>query len=161
MIGIHGSYFSAENESLFCREKEILENSIDCKITKSRQHWLNYYDCKTPYVHKRAGIEEDSTLGFNDMPGFRAGIASKYNPYDHENNTSLTFKEIPLVVMDSHLYDYSTGFVSQNLGWLFDSINKVKNFMISIDWHQRVISSDYEWDAGYKEIISKMGNKNL
>ncbi len=152
-IGIHGSYFSAENESLFCKEKEILEHSINCRITKSRQHWLNYCESDTPYIHSKAGIKEDSTLGFNDIPGFRAGIASRYNPYDHANNRSFTFKEIPLVVMDSHLYDYSTDSDSQNLGWLFDSVNKIKNFMISIGWHQRVISRDYGWDAGLRQFL--------
>lgn len=154
-IGIHGSYFSAVNEGLFCKEKEILEDSINCGITKARQHWLNYYEYKTPHIHNRSGIEEDSTVCFNDIPGFRAGVASRYNPYDHQNEVPFSFKEIPLVVMDSHLYDYSADSDLQNLGWLFGSVKKIRNFMISVDWHQRVISSDYEWDHSYRSFIEK------
>jgi hypothetical protein len=152
-IGIHGSYFSAVNEGLFCKEKEILEDSINCGITKARQHWLNYYECKTPYIHNKAGLKEDSTIGFNDIPGFRAGVASRYNPYDHQNNTSFPLKEIPLLVMDSHLYDYSTDDNLQNLEWLLNSINNVKNFVISVDWHQRVISRDYGWEARLQQFL--------
>jgi hypothetical protein len=159
-LGIHGSYFSAEEERLLYKEKEILENSINIRITKSRQHWLKYYESKTPYIHSKIGIEEDSTLGFNDIPGFRSGIASIYYPYDHQNNKSFSFKVIPLVVMDSHLYDYSAGSNLLSLGWLVDSIKKVKNFTISIDWHLRVISGDYQWDSGYKNFISMVGINN-
>jgi len=151
-LGIHGSYFSAENEELFLREKELMERATGINIKKSRQHWLNYYECKTPYIHTKAGIEEDSTIGFNDIAGFRSGVASLYNPYDHKSNAPFPFKEIPLVVMDSHLYDYSDR--SDNLRWLFDSIHKVKNFSISVDWHQRVISNDYGWGKGLEQFMT-------
>ena len=151
-LGIHGSYFSAENEELFLREKELLERATGSDIKKTRQHWLNYYEGKTPYIHNNTGIEEDSTIGFNDIPGFRSGVASMYNPYDHKNSASFPFREIPLVVMDSHLYDYSSYSGVESLRWLFDSLGKVKNSMISIDWHQRVISQDYGWTQGYKQI---------
>lgn len=62
--------------------------------------------------------------------------------------------------MDSQLFDYSSNVNLQNLEWLFNSINNVKNFMISVDWHQRVISRDYGWNAGYKDIVSMIGAEN-
>jgi hypothetical protein len=154
-IGIHGSYYSSEDERLFRKEKEILEDSVGHQITKSRQHWLNYYENKTPYIHTIAGIEEDSTLGFNDISGFRSGVASIYNPYDHKNNVSFPFKEIPMVIMDSHLYDYSDDSNQNHLGWLFDSLTKTKNYMISINWHQRVLSEDYSWEFSFRHIANK------
>jgi len=155
IIGIHGSYFSASHESLLKNEKEILENAFDYKIIKARQHWLNYYENTTPYILSNAGIEEDSTIGFNDIPGFRAGVASVYNPYDHNNNMPFSFKEVPLVVMDSHLYDYSDGYNVEDMHWLFDSMMMVKNFAVSINWHQRGISKNYGWDLSYRKIASK------
>ena len=160
-IGIHGSYFSAEDGSLFKKEKEIIENSIGYEITKSRQHWLNYYESKTPYIYAEVGIEEDSTLGFNDISGFRAGVASIYNPYDHRNNVPFPFKEIALVIMDSHFYDYLDDYAQNHLEWLFDSMSKVKHFAISVTWHQRVISSDYGWDKGFRTLVSMIRNKDV
>jgi len=159
-IGIHGSYFSAEDERLFRKEKEILENSIGYEITKSRQHWLNYYEGRTPYIHTAARIEEDSTLGFIDVPGFRAGAGSIYNPYDHQNNIPFPFKEIPLVMVDSQLYDYSDDYGLDDLRWLFDSIRKIKNVAMSVAWHQRAISNDYGWDEGYRKLVSMIKNED-
>lgn len=158
-IGMHGSYFSANHEELFRREKEILETSINNDIIKSRQHWLNYYEGKTPYIFLSSGIKEDSTLGFNDIPGFRAGIASKYNPYDHKNKKAFSFKEIPFVLADSHLYDYSNNFRIEGLQWLFEAIDKVKNFAISLNWHQRAISYDYQWENSFKKIAEEYINR--
>jgi hypothetical protein len=157
-IGIHGSFVSAGDEKFFIKEKEALEHSINCVITKGRQHWLNYYENKTPYIYERSGIKEDSTLGFNDIAGFRAGVASKYNPYDHRNNRPFSFKEIPLVVMDSHLYDYSNDPDFEYLSWLYTSMDNVKNFAISIDWHERAISAEYKWSADYHKLAEKVSD---
>ena len=158
-LGLHGSYFSSEDERLFRKEKEILEDSIGQPITKSRQHWLNYYESKTPYIHAMAGIEEDSTLGFNDISGFRSGVASIYHPYDHKNNGPFPFKEIPMVIMDSHLYDYSDDSGQNHLRWLIDGLRDVKNVRISVNWHQRVISKDYGWGDGYQTLLSMIQNR--
>ena len=157
-VGIHGSYFSSKDESLFIREKEMLESIVGHGITKSRQHWLNYYESKTPYIHVNARIEEDSTLGFNDISGFRAGVASLYYPYDHKNKMAFPFKEIPMVIMDSHAYDYSMQPAKDKSGWLFKSATLVKNFAISVDWHQRVLSSDYGWGDDYETLVSMLSN---
>ena len=154
-IGIHGSYGSAEDESLFQREKCTLEEVIRCDITKSRQHWLNYREQNTPYIHSKTGIKEDSTVGFNDISGFRAGIASRYNPYDHRNQSPFDFEEIPLVMMDSHVYDYSDAAGSDNIDWLFRCMKDVKNFSVSIDWHQRGISPDYGWVDSYRQVLER------
>lgn len=154
-IGLHGSYYSALDEKLFMKEKEVLEKAIDRPITKTRQHWLNYRENITPYIHKRAEIEKDSTIGFNDISGFRAGVASLYNPYDHRNEVSFPFTEMPFAIMDSHLYDYAAHGGVQCPGWLFQSMERVKNFAAAIDWHQRVISRDYGWDGAYKEIAER------
>ncbi|TAN42061.1 MAG: hypothetical protein EPN22_13480 [Nitrospirae bacterium] len=151
-IGLHGSYNSAMEEDLFIKEKEALENAIAHKVSKTRQHWLNYYESKTPYIHERAGIEEDSTIGFNDISGFRSGVASMYYPYDHGRQRPFSFKVIPLVVMDSHLYDYSNNNDTADLNWLLDNMNKVKKFFVSVNWHQRVISPDYNWADSFSKI---------
>ncbi|MCX7734256.1 MAG: hypothetical protein N2254_05775 [bacterium] len=155
-IGLHGSYFSSVSEELFRREKETLENIIGQEIKKSRQHWLNYYETKTPYILQNVGIEEDSTIAFNDISGFRAGVASIYNPYDHRNSKPFSFKEIPMVIMDSHLFDYSDDYETWNIGWFFDVLKKVKNVGISLNWHERVISPDYGWHVAYEKIIKSI-----
>lgn len=154
-IAIHGSYFSAIYEGLFQKEKDMLEDVLNSSITKSRQHWLNYHEKSTPYIHSKAGIEEDSTIGFNDISGFRAGVASRFNPYDHKNQAPFVFEEIPIVVMDSHIHYYSDNPNLNNYEWLLDCVAEVKNFSISINWHQRVSSADYGWANSYPVLAER------
>jgi len=116
-IGLHGSFFSAGDEILFLKEKLTLEKTINQPVTKTRQHWLNYIETTTPFIHEKTGINTDSSLGFNDIPGFRSGVASIYNPYDHRNQRAFSFDEIPLVLMDAHIDDHVK--CDDGFDWLF------------------------------------------
>jgi len=66
-----------------------------------------------------------------------------------------------MILMDSHLYDY--GDLEENekfqkTDFFLDEIKAVRGVAIVI-WHQRVMSKDYGWGAGYEDLllrISKM-----
>lgn len=154
-IGHHGSMLSAVDGNYFNLEKETLQKLLNTEIIKTRQHWLNYRESKTPYIHNRSGIKEDSTIGFNDTPGFRAGIASEYFPYDHQQERKFQFKEIPLVIMDSHIHNNIDGINDMDIEWFFNSMGDVKKFKVSIDWHQRSISPAYNWAESYRTILER------
>ena len=47
-----------------------------------------------------SGFAYDSSLGFGGAPGFRAGIAHPFRPWDFEHDRPLDLVEIPLAVMD-------------------------------------------------------------
>jgi hypothetical protein len=153
-IGLHAGFFAAQSAGLFQAEKEILEKVVDAEITKCRHHWLNYVEAKTPYIHAGAGIREDSTIGFNDIPGFRAGIASVYHPYDHINQRAFAFKEIPMVMMDAHIHSGIPQERSKRFDWLTEPVPKIKKFNVSVDWHQRGIHSDYAWHEAYLKLVN-------
>jgi hypothetical protein len=46
------------------------------------------------------GFRYDTSLGFADRPGFRAGIAQPFRPWDFAAGRPLDLVEIPLAVMD-------------------------------------------------------------
>lgn len=160
-IGLHGSFYSAVDERLFKYEKEALEDAIDCEIKKNRQHWLNYSEIHTPYIHEKGGIKEDSTLGYNDISGFRSGIASAYNPYDHLNQKPFPFVEIPFLLMDSHIHHYAADLNDTSFEWIFKHMKNIKKFEISVDWHQRSSSPDYQWNDSYKLLVKKYNSFQL
>jgi hypothetical protein len=154
-IGLHGSYNSAIIPGVLEEEKECLEKAIGFPVTKTRQHWLNYREATTPYFHNSL-FRFDSTLGWNDAIGFRSGSASAYRPYDHINDKPFSFFEVPQIIMDSHIFDYSAGnvFKAQILvAETLKSLHSIKNTHVSISWHQRVCSSDYKWSEYYENII--------
>ncbi len=154
-IGLHGSYESAVNAALLKREKEVLESVLNIKVMKVRQHWLRYEENVTPYIHDKL-FQSDSTIGWNDRIGFRAGCASRYRPYDHKANKALDFFETPLIAMDSNIYYFGSQrrkeIIDKALR-IFEKLHDYKMAHISVCWHQRGCSSDYNWVDIYKEVL--------
>ena len=70
------------------------------------------------------------------------------------NDKPFSHQEIPMVVMDSHLYDYSNG--EDDMRWLFECFERVRKVEVSINWHQRVVSPDYGWHTEYERLVSKI-----
>ena len=153
-IGIHGSYYSALDYERLKQEKDIIEKILDIKIEKTRQHWLNYIEDITPYSHMNL-FKVDSTLAWNDRIGFRSGIANRYNPFDFKNNCAFGYEVVPQVIMDSNVFDYvdDDGIFKRSKDLIELSKNISKCCNISISWHQRVCSSDYNWHKFYEELL--------
>jgi peptidoglycan/xylan/chitin deacetylase (PgdA/CDA1 family) len=153
-IGLHGSYESAKDFQKLKEEKEILEKVLGIKIIKTRQHWLNYFENITPKIHEEF-FEYDSTLGWNDRIGFRSGSASLYNPYNFDEQKAFKYQIIPQVIMDSNVYDYANNenifLKAKEIIQKAKDVSKTTN--ISISWHQRVSSNDYNWHKFYEEIL--------
>jgi len=153
-IGLHGSYYSAKDFDRLEKEKNILESTLGIEVTKTRQHWLNYFENTTPYLHEKL-FQTDSTLAWNDKIGFRSGCASKFRPYNFKNNKAFNYYIIPQIIMDSNVYDYSKDKKifekTKNMIKLSKNISKTTH--ISISWHQRVCSSDYNWYEFYEELL--------
>lgn len=155
-IGLHGSFNSAKDFDKLKEEKEILEEILGIKITKTRQHWLNYSEAITPKSHEKL-FEFDSTLAWNDKIGFRSGCASLYNLYDFENEKAYDYQEIPQIIMDSNVYDYADDEkIFQKAKNMIQKAKEVsKTTYMSISWHQRVCSSDYNWHKFYEEVLDE------
>jgi hypothetical protein len=55
------------------------------------------------------GFSYDTSLGFPDAIGFRAGIARPFRPWDFAREAPLDLVEIPLAVMDASFEDRYLG----------------------------------------------------
>lgn len=105
-IGIHPSY--ASNQSLIQLQKEIhrLENILDEKVTKSRQHYIKL-ELPTTYQNLiRSGIQEDYTLYYADETGFRAGTCTPFKWFDLSKNETTNLIIQPFCAMDVTLRNY-------------------------------------------------------
>jgi len=101
-VGLHGSYTAAEDPSQLAREAECVRD-LAGNVTGHRFHYLRLDPHRNLPVLDRLGFEYDSTLGYPDQPGFRAGIAQPFRPWDFEAERPLDLIEIPLAVMDATL----------------------------------------------------------
>jgi hypothetical protein len=98
-IGLHGSYTAADDPARLAEEKATLE-ALAGPLHGHRYHYLR----GDPHRNiAQLPFRYDTTLGFPDAVGFRAGIARPFHPWDFERDAPAGVLEIPLAAMDATL----------------------------------------------------------
>ena len=161
-VGIHGSYSSGRRHSLLQEELSLLEGILQEKIEGGRQHFLDYSVFRTPGVFQDTAIKYDTSVGFRDLNGFRAGACLPYYLYSLPDDQATGVLEIPLVIMDGVLFDRQDG--TKESAWqsaqaILEKI-KAAQGCASIVWHQRVFKNrDYPyWEEVYSMLINWVKN---
>ena len=98
-VGLHGSYTAAEDDGRLESEKQALE-TLAGPVQGQRYHYLRVEPHRNLGPLERLGFAYDTSLGFPDAPGFRAGIAHPFRPWDLEQDRPLDLVEVPLAAMD-------------------------------------------------------------
>jgi hypothetical protein len=98
-IGLHGSYTAAYDSERLAEEKGRLEE-LAGPLAGQRYHYLRVDPLANLAQLSDLGFVYDTSLGFADRPGFRAGIAHPHRPWSFERDAPLDLIEIPLAVMD-------------------------------------------------------------
>ena len=127
-IGVHGSYNSMDEPSRLAAEFRHLSQQ-GFHPRGNRQHWLRFtMDTLIPAV-ERAGALYDTSLGWSECVGFRAGACFAFPPYDLEKERPAKFLEIPLVVMDGSLQNRSNGDAK-----LYDKVARLLSLSRKYGW---------------------------
>ena len=157
-IGLHQSFDSWEKSDDIFKEKNKIESILGAKVHGCRQHWLRFSWGKTWLAQGKAGLELDTTLGFNDIPGFRNSSAIQFNPWNFIEKKAIKLKAIPNIFMDSQFFNYKelpeTKRNMEIKQWI-DEIRFVHG-EATIIWHQRVFSKDYDWSSSYEFILKQL-----
>lgn len=155
-VGLHPSFDSWQDAARISREREGLSRAVGHEVTWCRQHWLRFSWSDTWAAQAAAGITLDTTLGFNDRSGFRNGAALAFRPLEDAPIVTL-----PLVVMDSHLYDYHPMTDDERDEELDRWLGEIRDVcgQASLVWHQRVLSADYGWD--YDRLLDAVARNGL
>jgi hypothetical protein len=98
-VGLHGSYSAADDPARISAEKHSLEQ-LAGSIQGQRYHFLRLDPHRNLGQLEEAGFAYDSSLGFSDALGFRAGIAHPFRPWDFEREAPRDLVEVPLAAMD-------------------------------------------------------------
>jgi peptidoglycan/xylan/chitin deacetylase (PgdA/CDA1 family) len=101
-VGLHGSYTAAQDPLRLEREARVLQE-LAGEIAGQRYHFLRVDPHANLAPLAGLGFRYDSSLGFADAPGFRAGIAHPFRPWSEELAAPLPLLEIPLALMDTTL----------------------------------------------------------
>ena len=97
-VGLHGSAPSYRETGRLATEKRLLERGLGREVSAVRQHNLSLAGFDTWRAQAAAGFTVDTSLGFNEAAGWRAGTSF---PIPSPAGRGLTL--LPLTVMDGVL----------------------------------------------------------
>jgi peptidoglycan/xylan/chitin deacetylase (PgdA/CDA1 family) len=101
-VGLHGSYLAAEDLDRLASERALLAQ-LDGPLVGHRYHYLRVDPHRNLVRLEDLGFRYDTSLGFPDALGFRAGIAHPFRVWDMTRDRSSDLVEVPLAVMDATL----------------------------------------------------------
>jgi peptidoglycan/xylan/chitin deacetylase (PgdA/CDA1 family) len=101
-VGLHGSYLAADDLERLARERALLAQ-LDGPLIGHRYHYLRVDPHRNLAPLAGIGFRYDTSLGFPDALGFRAGIAHPFRPWDFARERPADLVEVPLAVMDAML----------------------------------------------------------
>ncbi|MCH7337299.1 polysaccharide deacetylase family protein [Acinetobacter sp. NIPH 2699] len=104
-IGLHPSYNCYKNKEALAQEfTNLKETCRHLGIQQSewggRMHFLRWKHPETMLYWNECGLSYDSTLGYADYAGFRAGSCHEYTAFDPVGHKVLNLKIKPLIAME-------------------------------------------------------------
>jgi len=155
-VGLHGIDAWADS-SKGQEELQEIQRLTGIAGMGVRMHWL-YYDQNTPGTLENAGALYDSTFGYNENVGYRAGTTQVYKPLQ-----ATQLLELPLHVMDTALFYPSRLELSQKqASVVLEQIqNNAVRFggVLTVNWHDRSLAPERLWDAPYRNLLASMKNR--
>ena len=119
-----------------------------------RMHWL-LRDASTPSVLERSGYAFDSTFGYNETIGYRAGTGQVFCPLGARR-----LLELPLHIQDGALFfpqrlDLSERDAEQRCRALIDNANTFGG-VLTILWHDRSHAPERFWGDFYVTLLQTL-----
>lgn len=134
-----------------CEESNQLTALTGQKNVGIRMHWL-YFDQGSPKTLEAAGFDYDSTCGYNEAVGYRAGTSQSFRPLGCS-----TLMELPLTIMDSALFSSGrmglTPVGAMSLCKRIVAQARREGGAIVINWHDRSLAPERLWDRFYQELL--------
>lgn len=154
-IGLHASINALLNDDYVTIERQTLEAVLGDTVIGNRNHYwrINWRNPTESFRRlERAGFLYDSSMAWKDAPGFRAGTALPYHPYDPDSGSSLALLEMPTAVMDGHLFQYQAVSDPHELFATITDAVRLHGGILHLDWHERTWVNRFSY-AGWRSFI--------
>jgi hypothetical protein len=158
-LGLHPSYTASERLVLIREERVRLETLAGRPVRGVRFHYLRHDAHGTLPELDRLGFAYDSSQGYADRPGMRAGLSFPYRPYDAAADRPLAMIELPMVVMDATLAEDRYLGLSADAGLERAAATLERAALaggtVSILWHNDRFEPAYArgWDRVYERLL--------
>jgi hypothetical protein len=109
------------------------------------QTWLDWESC---------GLRYDSSVGFADQIGFRAGTSFPFQPWCWAENRELDLIEVPLILMDCTPVKYMRLNIHEGLERIRDLVRRVQKTggVFTLLWHNTPLL-DPDYNGWYEAIL--------
>ena len=122
-----------------------------------RMHWL-YFGAKTAILLEKAGFDYDSTIGYNETIGYRAGTTQVFKHPDVDH-----LLELPLHIMDTALFypSYMNLSEEQASAAMLPLMENATRFggVLTINWHDRSLGPERLWGDVYVTLLNDLRSR--
>jgi hypothetical protein len=151
-LGVHG-IDAWRDEASGRAEIAALAGADRTRRVGVRMHWL-YFDARSPQALEAAGFAYDSTCGYNDAVGFRAGTAQVFQL------PGSRLLELPLTIMDSALFYPARMNLREHdaAAICHDVVEHATRFggSVVINWHDRSLAPERLWGRFYERLLAEI-----
>jgi len=159
-VGLHSTYNSYDNPVRLRFERMNIERVTGRQVLGVRQHWLHFDAGLTWPAQETAGFLYDSTLGYNESPSYRAGIAFPFRPYHISEYRVLHLWELPMTIMDKAVFGQSglrmDEFIGMELCRRVVADVALTGGLVVVNWHLQYRDEHRYpgWWNVYKSLLS-------
>jgi len=155
-MGIHPSYATFHSPGLFRSEVERLRAFFGNQRLGGRQDYLRWSP-RSWSDWDAVGLAYDSSVGFADHIGFRAGTCIPYQPWLWAEQRRVDLIEIPLLAMDSTLYGYMNLTPEQALPLLRSLSERCRAVggVFTVAWHNTSLAN-FGYAAIYRALLDEI-----
>lgn len=156
-VGIHPGVASHSNLSILKEEIRRLQFITEKEVTYARMHYLKMNGAETYRNLLQCEIENDYTMGFADVIGFKSGTALPYYWYDFKQEKETTLLLHPFVAMDATLNRYMKLSAQEAIDKLKELKHTCERLQVPfcLLWHNESFSECNEW-KGWKEVVAEV-----
>ena len=152
-VGLHGIDAWLDSDRGI-EEREAVSRVTGTSTAGVRMHWL-FLDEQAPGRLERAGFAYDSTFGYNETVGFRAGTLQPFKPF-----TAVQLLELPLHIMDTALFypthlDLTPEAAQLVVQPLIDAADE-HGGALTVNWHDRSIAPERLWGDFYLDLVDEL-----
>ena len=161
-LGVHPGYETFGNLAKLAQEVDKLRRALCVESPGGRQHYLRWSP-DTWMDWEACGLSYDSSLGFADRFGFRAGTGFPYRPWSFRQNRELNLIEVPLILMDCTPVKYMKLPREEALQRIVSVVQRMKRCggVFTLLWHNTILL-DPVYDGWYEAILNLLdGAENL
>jgi hypothetical protein len=124
-----------------------------------RMHWL-FFSPDSAAILDQSGFDYDSTCGYNEAVGYKAGTSQVFKPL-----TSGYLLELPMHIQDTALFYPGRMHLTESRAWdlcqhIIDHA-KSAGGVVTVLWHDRSLVPERLWGEFYARLLENLQSSNV